>query len=80
MNQRIYNDLLKKVEGWPNNGLNGLLLEKEIISNHHAGQYNKDQEEYLLRTLRLKPHPESQPCPACNKIGLLCKCHEWKGP
>jgi hypothetical protein len=54
MNQRIYDDLLAKVQGWPQNGLAGLLLEEEINANFRAGQYNKEQEEYLLRTLRMR--------------------------
>lgn len=52
MNQRIYDDLLAKVQGWPQNGLNGLLLEKEISNNQKAGQISKEQEEHLLRILR----------------------------
>jgi hypothetical protein len=52
MNQRLYDDLLKKVQGWPGNGLNGLLLEKEISNNQRAGQISKEQEEYLLRIFR----------------------------
>jgi hypothetical protein len=52
MNQRIYYDLLAKVQGWPDNALNGLLLEKEISKNQRAGQITKEQEEYLLRILR----------------------------
>jgi len=51
-NQRIYDDLLAKVQGWPGNGLNGLLLEKEITAEYRAGQYSKEQEEELLRIMR----------------------------
>lgn len=52
MNQRIYDDLLAKVKGWPDNGLCGLLLEEEITAEHRAGQYSKEQEEELLRIMR----------------------------
>lgn len=56
MTQIIYEDLLTKVQGWPQNGLNGLLLEKEITAESRAGQISKDQEEYLLRILRQRVH------------------------
>jgi hypothetical protein len=52
MTQKSYEDLLVKVNNWPYNRINGLLLEQEIIAECRAGQYGKDQEEYLLRTLR----------------------------
>jgi exonuclease III len=52
MTQRIYEDLLAKAQGWPDNGVCGLILEKEISAEQKAGQISKDQEEYLLRILR----------------------------
>ncbi len=50
--KRIMESLLEKVNNWPLNRINGLLLEQEITAETRAGQISKDQEEYLLRTLR----------------------------
>lgn len=74
MNQRIYDDLLAKVQGWPGNGLNGLLLEEEITAEHRAGQYSKEQEEELIRILRQRVD-QAAVCQECNKPYMECKCY-----